>query len=68
MRYPAIKNMNLEDRIRRSTQALQDWITRVEHQKTMTLYIEAKQLHQLTIPEAFQKAQSFKESLSKYPP
>jgi hypothetical protein len=67
-RYPAITNAPLENRIRRSTQALQDWINRVEHQTIMTNYIVANQINQMTILEAFRRVRTSKESVNKYPP
>lgn len=67
-RYQAIKAVKMEDRLRRSTRNLQDWIARVEHQINMTEYINNCPVNQMTIIEAFNRVKQSKESACKYPP
>jgi hypothetical protein len=67
-RYQAIKTISLETRLRHTTQRLQQWIARIEHQKIMTEYLTANDATQLTIQEAFQWAKRCQEHTSKYPP
>jgi hypothetical protein len=67
-RYQAIKAVKMEDRLRRSTRNLQEWIARVEHQINMTEYINNCAVNQMTIIEAFNRVKQSKESACKYPP
>jgi hypothetical protein len=66
-RYQAINAIPLENRLRHTTQRLQQWIAWIEHQKMMTAYIGNDSL-QLTLKEAFQRARKQQETSSKYPP
>jgi hypothetical protein len=66
-RYQAINAIPLENRLHHTTQRLQQWIARIEHQKTMTDYIGNDAL-QLTLKEAFQRARKQQDISSKYPP
>jgi hypothetical protein len=67
-RFPAINAIPLEIRLRRTTQNLQEWISRVEHMKSFTDYLTARRSDQITILEAFSRVKLSKESKSKYPP
>jgi hypothetical protein len=53
-RYQAINTIPLDNRLRHTTQRLQQWIAQIEHQKIMTAYIGNNTI-QLTLKEAFMR-------------
>jgi hypothetical protein len=67
-RYQAINTIPIENRQRQTTQRLQEWIAKIEHQKSMTLFLNENKFTQLTIQEAFRRVRKGKEHTSKYPP
>jgi hypothetical protein len=68
-RFPAIKAIPLDQRLRRTTKNLQVWIARIEHQKMITLYIfAARSADQMTIREAFRRIKVRQGIIDKYPP
>jgi hypothetical protein len=67
-RYPRINQIPLEDRLKKSTNQLKDWIYRVEHQIQMSqMILSARSPGQLTLREAYQAAGLVAE-VNKYPP
>ena len=68
-RFSPITIIPLEQRIKRSTQQLKDWMTRVEHQKKVTAFLDAtRPPGQLTIHQAFKNATARHDGKAKYPP
>jgi hypothetical protein len=55
--------------MRKTTQQLSDWLTRIAHQQQISLWIEtARPPGQLTIQQAFQNAHRSGGGKTKYPP
>jgi hypothetical protein len=68
-RYSAIKEVLLEQRLRRTTKNLLDCIVKITHQMAITKYIEDTNVaSQITISEAFRRAKEQQGGINKYPP
>jgi len=68
-RYPPITNIPIEQRLRKTTQQLTDWLTRVDHQQKVTKWMETtRPPGQLSIQEAFRNMRRHGNEKQKYPP
>jgi hypothetical protein len=68
-RFPQITAILIKMRIRRTTQQMRDWLTRIEHQQKVTAFLNATQPPgQLSIQQAFRNAIDRRCDKAKYPP
>jgi hypothetical protein len=68
-RFPSICQIPLEQRIKRTTQQLQDWIHRIHHQIQVSELIHSKlPPGQLTLHQAYRNYGKNPLNRNKYPP